>query len=138
MLKPVSTAQEIETTLAQLPDDFLVRRCGEYWAVIGRTGLFLITTDSPIPRQAAERSVRAANTLRSGLAEVLDLVPFVDPVVVTDDRSFPTRCAIVEPKMITNFLTAGPTVVAEGELQLLRHHVPTALTQIEMNDGFDH
>jgi hypothetical protein len=126
----------VEHRVAELPDDFIARRTGDRWVVIGPTGLFLIAATVGDPHMLAEQTAIDAHLLRSRLAEVLDLVPFVDPVVCAAEPSDNMNCAIVEPRMLSALLLGGPEVIPESELQLLRHHVPAVLTAMETGSGW--
>lgn len=122
--------------MAELPDDFISRRTGDRWVVIGPTGLFLIATTPGDTHLLAEQTAIDAHLLRTRLADVLELVPFVDPVVCSTEPSESLTCAIVEPRMLTALLLGGPDVIPESELQLLRHHVPAVLTEMETAGGW--
>ncbi len=121
--------------MTTLPEDFLVRHSDHLWAVVGPTGLFLVAKADENPELTAERTAMAAYHLRNRLAEVLDIVPFVDPVVVCDDPRSGHPCAMVELDLLASFLSTGPVVISEGELQLLRHHLPGVMTAIELDGG---
>ena len=121
--------------VATLPEDFLVRRTDRYWAVVGPTGLFLVGKADSDTDLIAERTAMAAHHFRNRLAEEIDIVPFVDPVVVSSDTESNASCAIVELDLLESFLCHGPEVITEGELQLLRHHVPAVVTGIEADGG---
>lgn len=118
--------------MAALPDDFTTRRFADRWVVIGPTGLFLIgVTESPSVT-LLEQTAIDAHLLRERLAEALDVVPFVEPVVVSHVTSTGhNACAMVEARHLSRLLLNGPMVIAEAELQLLRHHVPAVLTAME-------
>jgi hypothetical protein len=136
VLRSSPTAPDVEHRVAELPDDFISRRTGERWVVIGPTGLFLIATSTGNAHLLAEQTAIDAHLLRTRLAEVLDLVPFVDPVVCSTEPSESSTCAVVEPRMLTTLLLGGPDVIPESELQLLRHHVPAVLTAMETGGGW--
>ncbi len=120
-----------------LPEDFLVRRTEQLWAVVGPTGLFLVGKAEGHPALAAEQTAMAAHHLRNRLAEVIDIVPFVDPVVVSSEPESGQACAMVELDLLESFLCNGPQVIPEGELQLLRHHLPVVMTSIELDGGLE-
>lgn len=118
-----------------LPEGFLVRRSGSHWAVAGHTGLFLVGKAGDNPELAAERTAMGAHRLRNGLAKVLDVVPFVDPILVSAREGQVNGCTMVEADFLESFIAHGPTVISEGELQLLRHHLPVVVTSIEIDGG---
>jgi hypothetical protein len=126
----------VEHLVAELPDDFISRRTGDRWVVIGPTGLFLIATATGDPHPLAEQIAIDAHLLRTRLADVLELVPFVDPVLCSCEPSESLTCAVVEPRMLNALLLGGPDVIPESELQLLRHHVPAVLTEMELGGGW--
>ncbi len=135
MLRSASTATEAYERVLTLPEDFMVRRSGSHWAVLGPTGLFLVGKGGNGPVDAAGQTVMGAHRLRSGLAKVLDVVPFVEPVVVTTFEGHADGCAFVEADLLESFIAHGPTVVSEGELQLLRHHIRGVISSIETDGG---
>lgn len=118
-----------------LPEGFFVRRSGAHWAVAGPTGLFLVGKAGEQPELAAERTAMGAHRLRNGLAAVLDVVPFVDPVLVSAREGHANGCTMVEADLLESFISHGPAVISEGELQLLRHHLPGVMTSIELDGG---
>lgn len=123
--------------MAALPDAFTVRRTTDRWVIIGPTGLFLVSATDGDPDSAAEQTAMDSHVLRNKLAEVMDMVPFVDPVVVSRDRVSPHGpSTLVEAHLLTALLLGGPPVIGESELQLLRHHVPVVLTTLEANGGW--
>ncbi|MFV0315390.1 MAG: hypothetical protein ACK5O2_00315 [Microthrixaceae bacterium] len=119
-----------------LPDGYVVRRSGNHWAIAGRTGLFLVARQGDSAETSAQHAILAAHRLRARLAERIDVVPFVDPVVVSATPGEVQDCALVEPDLLESFLVVGPTVISEGELALLRHHLPAAVAIIEADGGF--
>ncbi len=121
-----------------LPDGYIVRRSSDHWAIGGPTGLFLVARERPDRDSSAEHTVLAAHLLRGRLAERLDIVPFVDPVLVSVDEELGDGhdCAVVDPELLQSFLLDGPTVIPEGELQLIRHHLPAVVSAIEADGGF--
>ncbi len=120
-----------------VPDGFVVRRSGGHWAIAGPTGLFLVARERDSIEHSTEHAVMAAHRLRARLAERLDIVPFVDPVVVSVSSANDNHdCAVVEPELLESFLADGPRVISEGELQLIRHHLPAVVTLIEADGGF--
>jgi hypothetical protein len=135
VLRSTPSAPEVHDRVATLPESFLVRRTDRYWAVVGPTGLFLVGKAGSDTSLVAEQTAMAAHHLRNRLADVLDIVPFVDPVVVSHETDSNQACAIVELDLLESFLRNGPEVIPEGELQLLRHHVPAVVTAIEFDSG---
>ena len=67
-----------------LPDDFLVRRLRDQWAVVGPTGVFLVGRSDGDTASAALRTAASAHLLRTRLADVVPWTPFVNAVVVAD------------------------------------------------------
>jgi hypothetical protein len=97
--------------------------------------LFLVGKVGQDPELAAERTAMGAHRLRNGLAKVLDVVPFVDPILVSAQEGQVNGCTMVEADLLESFIAHGPTVISEGELQLLRHHLPAVVTSIELDGG---
>lgn len=135
MLRSNNSGGAVSDRILTLPDGFSVRRSAAHWAVAGHTGLFLIGKAGPDPEADAERTAMGAHRIRTGLAEVLDVVPFVDPVLVSSTEGHVNGCAMVEPEFLESFVANGPTVISEGELQLIRHHLPAVITSIELDGG---
>lgn len=135
VLKSTPSASAVNAGVTTLPDSFLVRRSGDLWAVVGPTGLFLVAQSDQSPGQVAERTAIAAHHLRNRLAEVLDTVPFIDAVVVSSRIEQSAACTLIGAPHLESFLTHGPAVIPEGELQLLRHHLPAVLSNIELDGG---
>ena len=135
MLRHQNPAATSSDRVLKVPDGFVVRRSGNHWAVAGPTGLFLVGKAGPVPETDAERTAMGAHRLRTGLAEVLDVVPFVDPVLVSSLEGHVNGCALIEPDLLESFIAHGPRVVSEGELQLIRHHLPGVITSIELDGG---
>ena len=137
VLRSTPSAPEVHARVTTLPEEYLVRRVGDHWAIVGPTGLFLVGKGEDQPEFAAGRTATAAHRLRNLLAEAVDVVPFVDPVLVTSEPESGHPCAMVELERLEGFLTSGPQVIPEGELQLLRHHLPAVITEIEIDGGLE-
>lgn len=115
-----------------LPDDYLVRRLGDHWAVVGPTGLFLVGRDPDGMPGAADRSAATALLLRTRLADVVPWVPYVDVVLIGDpDRTHPA-CTVVELELLESVLTNGPRVLDGVALHQLRHHLPGVVQTLEL------
>lgn len=135
VLRSNASSTAVHERVLTLPEGFLVRRSGSHWAVVGHTGLFLIGKAGDDPEAAAERTAMGAHRIRNGLAKVLDVVSFVDPVLVSAREGHVNGCTMVEADLLESFIANGPTVISEGELQLLRHHLPGVITSIELDGG---
>lgn len=118
-----------------LPDDYLVRRCLNCWVVVGPSGLFVIGRAAGDAASASERTASMAHTLRTRLADVMSWVPFVSAVVVGDRHRHDLACPMVELDELGSLLRDGGQQIGEGALQVLRHHVPGAVQQIELARG---
>ncbi len=137
VLRSTPSAPEVHARVTTLPESYLVRRTEQHWAVVGPTGLFLVGKAEDNPTLATEQTAMAAHHLRNRLADVVDVVPFVDPVVVSHQPESGQACAMVELDLLESFLCNGPEIIPEGELQLLRHHLPGVMTSIELAGGLD-
>jgi hypothetical protein len=118
-----------------LPDDYLVRRLGDHWVVVGPTGCFVVgravEEDSGAPERAAELAV----LFRTRLADAVPWVPYVDVVLVGDpERSHPV-CTYVEPDLLETVLTNGPAVLDGVALHQLRHHLPGVVQTLELESA---
>ena len=80
-----------------LPDDFLVRRFTEFWAVVGPTGVFLVHRCDGERTAGALRTASCALELRNRLSEHVAPTPFVTAVLVVDDdeRGPADGCTVV-------------------------------------------
>lgn len=118
-----------------LPDDYLVRHCAEHWVVVGPTGLFVVGRSRGDVVGASSDAVELAHRLRSGLADVLSWVPFVSAVVVADDPRHDMGCPVVDMDGLSPMLQHGGRQIGDGALQVLRHHVPGVVQEIEHERG---
>jgi hypothetical protein len=107
-----------------LPDDYLVRRVREHWAVVGPTGLFVVGRCEGDPAVCARLTAAVAHEMRTRLSEVVPWVPFVDPVVIAEQEHPDLDCAVIELDRLQSVLTEGPVVVDDYGLGQLRHHLP--------------
>jgi len=124
-----------ERFVLTLSDDFLVRRCFDHWVVVGPSGLFVIVRSDGDAAACAQRAVDHAHVLRSRLADELPWVPFVSAVVVADGDRHDLACPVVDIDDLTPFVQHGGRQIGDGALQLLRHHVPGAVQQIELDQN---
>lgn len=116
-----------------LPDDYLVRRCIDQWVVVGPTGLFVVGRTAGDPEPDARRAASMAYLVRTRLADVLPWVPFVSAVVVGDEARYGLACPVVEMQDLEQVLRTSGRQIADGALQLLRHHVPGIVQAIEFD-----
>ena len=134
MFKPRPNTSE-EPVIRTLPDDYLVRHCIDHWVVVGPTGLFVVGRSRGDVVSAASQAIELAHHLRSGLADVLSWVPFVSAVVVADEASHDMGCPVVAMDGLAPMLQHGGRQIGDGALQVLRHHVPGVVQQIEHERG---
>lgn len=114
-----------------LPDDYLVRRLWDHWAVVGPTGLFLVGR-GPDEGGSPDRTAEWAMLLRTRLADVVPWVPYVDAVVIGDPSSVHQACTFVELDLLESVLTNGPRVLDGVALHQLRHHLPGVVQTLEL------
>lgn len=132
MLRPRPGTSDVRVRVTTLPDDYLVRRLGEHWVVVGPTGLFLVARDVEAGPGAPDRVAALALLLRTRLADAVPWVPYVDVVLVGDpERSHPA-CTFVEPDLVESALTNGPHVLDGVALHQLRHHLPGVVQTLEL------
>ena len=117
--------------MTTLPDDYLVRRLNDQWAIVGPTGLFLIGRSEGDPAASALRAAAAAHLLRTRLADVVPWTPFVNAVVVADEEQADLSCPVIQVDRLEDVLTGGNRELDDGALQLLRHHLPGVVQAIE-------
>lgn len=116
----------------RLPDDFLVRRLAEHWAVVGPTGLFVVGRADVDPAGAARRTAAAAMDLRNRLAEVVPWVPFVSPIVIGDAERSDLECTMVPVRRLEAVLTEGPVAIDDQGLHQLRIHLPGVVQTMDL------
>lgn len=134
MFKPRPTASD-DRVIMTLPDDYLVRHCVEHWVIVGPTGLFVVGRSRGDIVRASADAIELAHQLRSGLADVLSWVPFVSSVVVADEARNDMGCPVVDMDGLGPVLQHGGRQIGDGALQVLRHHVPGVVQQIEHQRG---
>jgi hypothetical protein len=118
-----------------LPDDFLVRRLRDHWAVVGPTGLFLVGRSEGDPASSALKTAAAAHLLRTRLADVVPWTPFVNAVVVADEELSDLSCAVIEVGDLKSLLTGGNRELDDNALGILRHHLPGVVQGMELDQG---
>lgn len=133
VFKPRPSTPDVRVQVMTLPDDYLVRRMHDHWAVVGPTGLFLVGRCEGDPAVCARRTASAAHRLRTSLADVVPWIPFVDAVVVADEERSDLSCTVIEIDQLEAVLTGGARVLDDAGLQLLRHHLPGVVQTIEFH-----
>jgi hypothetical protein len=128
--RPGTTPDRVVMTL---PDDYLVRRCADHWAIVGPTGLFVVGRSDGDPVASSQRAVAMAHLLRTRLADVLSWVPFVSAVLVADADRHDLACAVVDMDGLGPLLRNGGRQIGDGALHLLRHHLPGVVQQMELD-----
>ncbi|MBS1838947.1 MAG: hypothetical protein JST64_14735 [Actinobacteria bacterium] len=116
-----------------LPDDYLVRRCVDRWVVVGPPGLFVIGRAHGDLEAETRQTASTAHIVRSRLADLLPWVPFVNPVVVADETHHGFSCPVVEVQDLEPVLRSSGRQITDGALQMLRHHVPGVVQDIEFD-----
>jgi len=130
--RPNTSADQVIMTLS---DDYLVRHCIDHWVVVGPTGLFVVGRSRHDVTSASNDAIALSHQLRSGLADVLSWVPFVSAVVVADEPRHDMGCPVVTMDGLAPVLQHGGRQIGDGALQVLRHHVPGVVQQIEHERG---
>jgi len=118
-----------------LPDDYLVRRCVDHWVVVGPSGLFVVGRSDGDLVSSTQRALDTAQLLRVRLSDVLSWVPFVSAVVVGDTDRHDLACPVVAIDDLGPVLRHGGRQIGDGALQVLRHHVPGVVQEIELDHG---
>lgn len=118
-----------------LSDDYLVRRVRDHWVVVGPTGLFVVGRCQDDPAACVRTTTGLALELRNRLADVVSWVPFVEPVVVSDGEHTDPDCTVVRVTDLETALTAGPHVVGDVDLGILRHHVPGVAQAMDLEQA---
>lgn len=132
-----SNTSDLSHRVASLPDDYLVRRLGAHFAVVGPTGAFLVGRCGDDPAASASATCVLAHELRRELSEVVAWTPFVDPLVVAERDISGLDCVVIDIAMLEPALTHGATNLDETSLQQLRHHLPSVVMAMELS-GPDH
>lgn len=117
-----------------LPDDFLVRRFGDFWAVVGPTGVFLVHRCDGDRTTGALRTAASALDLRNRLSEHVARTPFVTALLVVDDDDAPgpaDGCTVVSVAELRALVEEGPAVLDDWDLHDLRLHLPGVVQALE-------
>lgn len=131
VFRPRPNTPDVHVHVMTLPDDYLVRRVHDQWAVVGPTGLFLVGRSDGDPAAAARRTAAAAHLLRTRLADVVPWMPFVNALVVADEECSDLSCSVIRVDRLESMLTDGHRELDDGALQQLRHHLPGVVQGIE-------
>ncbi len=124
VFRPRTNTKDVRVQVMTLPDDYLVRRWQDQWAVVGPTGLFVVGRDDGDTPACARRTSSAAHLLRTRLADLVPWTPFVDAVVVSDQERSDLSCRVIEVDHLEEALTGGGAELDDPALHLLRHHLP--------------
>jgi hypothetical protein len=135
VFKPRPNTPDVRVQVMTLPDDYLVRRLHDQWAVVGPTGLFLVGRSEGDPASAARKTAAAAHLLRTRLADVVPWMPFVNAVVVADEERNDLSCSVIEVDQLEPVLIDGNRELDDGALQLLRHHLPGVVQSMELDQA---
>jgi hypothetical protein len=133
VFKPRPTTPDVRVQVMTLPDDYLVRRFRDHWAVVGPTGLFLVGRCEGDTTACALRTAAAAHLLRTRLADVVPWVPFVNAVVVADEERADLACTVIDIDQLEGVLTDGHEVLDPSGLHALRHHLPGVVQGLEVD-----
>ncbi|MFZ4519291.1 MAG: hypothetical protein ACOYOP_12935 [Microthrixaceae bacterium] len=118
-----------------LPDDYLVRRFADFWAVVGPTGVFLVHRCDGDRTTGGLATAAAALDLRNRLSEHVSPTPFVTAVLVVDDEGTPEPadgCTVVAVGELRTLIEDGPTVLDDWHLHGLRLHLPGVVQALEL------
>ncbi|MEI2639955.1 MAG: hypothetical protein V9F03_13315 [Microthrixaceae bacterium] len=124
MLQQRSTISDHATRIAELSDEFLVRRVHEDWLIVGPSGLFVVGRAGADASDDANRTLHIAQLLRERLSLHMAWVPFVDVLLVSDRRSNEVGCSVVRPSMLESVLTDGHQRIELSTLFELRRLLP--------------
>lgn len=115
---PVPLAQLFTT----LPDDSTVFDVGDAYLVVTPRGVVVLTEDDGDLSASCARAAVHADAIRSGLADQLAWVPFVDAMCATYDPHFdPSQpCLVVPQDLVVHTLSSGPEQVDPDTLTALR------------------
>ncbi len=94
--RPVS-ASETADVLASLPSEYRVIDLDNAQFIVGPAGAFVVASAATNVPLVATVVVQRALRLRTALAERLAWVPFIDALVVADDRSTKAVAATTVP-----------------------------------------
>ncbi|HTN99068.1 MAG TPA: hypothetical protein VL068_00215 [Microthrixaceae bacterium] len=99
--------------MTELPEEFMVRRIGDHWAVVGPTGVFVVGRVDGNISDAARQTAALAHQLRERLSESIHWVPFVDALLLSETQSgtlgvdTELDCSVVAPDLLLSALTSG-------------------------------
>jgi hypothetical protein len=131
VFRPRQNTPDVRVQVMTLPDDYLVRRLHEYWAVVGPTGVWVVGRADGDVATAALRTAAEAHLLRTRLADVVPWSPFVNAVVVADRERNDLSCTVVEIDRLEAVITDGHHELDGAALGQLRHHLPGVVQRME-------
>lgn len=110
--------------LQTLPRGYGVFAVDGSWLIVGPTGLFVVALRGDDDALACSHAVDGAVSVRTHLADALHWVPFIDAIVVTDDRDdrheghgvHESDCTPVPPSALRATLCDGPRVIDDDSL----------------------
>ena len=117
-------ASEARDELVRLGTAHITFQIDDGWLVVGPTGLFVVSTATGDLATAADDVCTRAGEIRKRLANDLSFVPFVDAVLVTDERlpGGALPCMAIDPSNLRTTIAEGPRTIDDetlGRLGLL-------------------
>ncbi|CAN5512478.1 hypothetical protein BH10ACT3_BH10ACT3_04280 [soil metagenome] len=126
-----STTKDLVGRVARLPDEYMVRRVLDQWAVAGPTGLFVVGRADADLAASAHRTASMAHQLRAMLSNEVPWVPFVDALLVADGEGSGLECTVVDLDMLEMMLTGGAPAIDEVSLHQIKRHLPGIVADIQ-------
>lgn len=124
MLTSRYSVSDSVTRIAELSDEFMVRRVDDHWLVAGPTGLFVIGRVGSDVYADAHSAVHLSQQLRESLSLAMAWVPFVDVLLVGAHSTSDLGCSIVRPSMLESVLLDGHRRLDASTLCDVRRHLP--------------
>ena len=128
---PRSSTRELLRRVTRLPDEYMVRRVRDHWAVAGPTGLFVVGRAGGDLAESAHRTAVLAHQMRTLLSEEVPWVPFVDALLVAKHERNGLECTVVELDTLETTLTGGAQQIDTIELHQIKRRLPGIVQDIE-------
>jgi hypothetical protein len=122
------TAGELSQLLHRLPAEFQSVALGSGHLVVGPTGAFIVAAAGTSAQETADDLVRIAVGMRNELVSRMGVVPFIDALVIVNDRTHrPVAATGVPPDLLMPTLMEGPELLPEATRRRLLAAVASLL-----------
>lgn len=130
-----SSTRELVQRVTRLPDEYMVRRVRDHWAIVGPSGLFVVGRADGDMTESAHRTAALAHSVRSLLSEEVSWVPFVDALLVAESEHNGLECTVVELDSLELTLTSGGEQIDPIGLHQIKRRLPGIVRQLDATPG---